>query len=70
MVDWEQGVYAGNIAKCGSGAATAAWGSAKVVTGDTDGTGGFSEGAVIAAETTDAVDNAIQVNIVAASYGR
>ncbi|HMA96100.1 MAG TPA: arabinofuranosidase catalytic domain-containing protein [Polyangiaceae bacterium] len=127
MVDWEQGVYAGNIAKCGSGAAQSAdctatgenpnppitfdvvtalakhdgtkhWqikaGNAKSGSltvsidlptlpkgysplkqegglglgeggaGDPNGTGGFSEGAVVAAETTDAVDNAIQQSIV------
>jgi hypothetical protein len=127
MVDWEQGVYAGNTAKCGSGAAPTAdctttgenpnpsitfdvvttlfkhdgtkhWamkaGNAKAGSlavsadlptlpkgysplkqegglgigeggaGDTNGTGGFSEGAVMAAETTDAVDNAIQKSIV------
>jgi hypothetical protein len=32
--------------------------------GDNGGTGGFSEGAVIAAETTDATDDAIQKSIV------
>jgi non-reducing end alpha-L-arabinofuranosidase len=132
MVDWEQGVYAGNIAKCGSGAATTAdctttgenpnpsitfdvvttlfkhdgtkhWamkaGNAKAGTlavsadlptlpkgysplkqegglglgeggaGDSNGTGGFSEGAVMAAETADAVDNAIQKSIVSV-YGK
>ena len=132
MVDWEQGVYAGNIAKCGSGAAPTAdctttgenanpsvtfdvvttlakhdgtkhWqlkaGNAKSGNlavsidlptlpkgysplkqegglglgeggaGDTNGTGGFSEGAVMAAETTDAVDNAIQKSIVSV-YGK
>ncbi len=132
MVDWEQGVYAGNIAKCGSGAAPTAectttgenvnpsitfdvvttlfkhdgtkhWamkaGNAKEGdlavsvelptlpkgysplkqegglglgeggAGDPNGTGGFSEGAVIAGETVDAVDNAIQKSIVSV-YGR
>jgi hypothetical protein len=132
MVDWEQGVYAGNTAKCGSGAAPTAdctttgenpnpsitfdvvttlfkhdgtkhWamkaGNAKAGSlavsadlptlpkgysplkqegglglgeggaGDTNGTGGFSEGAVMAAETTDAVDNAIQKSIVSV-YGK
>jgi non-reducing end alpha-L-arabinofuranosidase len=127
MVDWEQGVYAGNIAKCGSGAAPAAdctatgenpnpsvtfdivttlfkhngvnhWalknGNVKTGTlavsidlsslpkgysplkqegglglgeggaGDSNGTGGFSEGAVMTGETTDATDNAIQKSIV------
>jgi len=37
--------------------------------GDTNGTGGFSEGAVMAGETTDATDNAIQQSIVGV-YGR
>lgn len=132
MMDWEQGVYAGNTAKCGSGAAPSAdctatgenpnptitfdvvtalekhdgtkhWqlkaGNAKSGSlavsvdlptlpkgysplkqegglglgeggaGDPNGTGGFSEGAVIAAETTDAVDNAIQKSIVSV-YGK
>ncbi len=132
MVDWEQGVYAGNIAKCDSGAAptadctstgentnpsvtydmvttlfkhdgTAHWamknGNAKSGAlavsielptlpkgysplkqegglglgeggaGDSNGTGGFSEGAVIAGETTDAVDDAIQKSIVTV-YGK
>jgi hypothetical protein len=32
--------------------------------GDSGGSGGFSEGAVMAAETTDATDNAIQTSIV------
>jgi hypothetical protein len=132
MVDWEQGVYAGNIAKCNSGAATSAdctttgenanpsvtydivttlfkhngidhWalknGNAKSGAlavsidlsslpkgysplkaegglglgeggaGDTNGTGGFSEGAVIEGETTDATDDAIQKSIVSV-YGK
>jgi hypothetical protein len=132
MVDWEQGVYAGNVAKCGSGAATSAectttgenanpsitfdvvttlfkhdgtkhWemkaGNAKAGSlavsadlptlpkgysplkqegglglgeggaGDTNGTGGFSEGAVVAGETSDAVDSAIQKSIVSV-YGK
>jgi hypothetical protein len=132
MMDWEQGVYAGNTAKCGSGAAPSAdctatgenpnptitfdvvtalekhdgtkhWqmkaGNAKAGNlavsvdlptlpkgysplkqegglglgeggaGDPNGTGGFSEGAVMAAETTDAVDNAIQKSIVSV-YGK
>jgi hypothetical protein len=132
MVDWEQGVYAGNIAKCGSGAAPTAectttgenanpsitfdvvttlfkhdgtkhWamkaGNAKAGNlavsadlptlpkgysplkqegglglgeggaGDPNGTGGFSEGAVIAGETSDPVDNAIQKSIVSV-YGK
>jgi len=132
MVDWEQGVYAGNTAKCGSGAAPTAdctttgenpnpsvtfdvvttlfkhdgvkhWamknGNAKSGAlavsidlptlpkgysplkvegglglgeggaGDTNGTGGFSEGAVMAAETTDATDDAIQKSIVSV-YGK
>jgi hypothetical protein len=132
MVDWEQGVYAGNIAKCGSGAAPTAectttgenpnpsitfdvvttlfkhdgtkhWalkaGNAKAGNlavsidlptlpkgysplkqegglglgeggaGDPNGTGGFSEGAVMAGETTDAVDDAIQKSIVSV-YGK
>jgi non-reducing end alpha-L-arabinofuranosidase len=133
MVDWEQGVYAGNIAKCGSGAAPTAectttgenpnpsitfdvvtalakhdgtkhWmgkaGNAKSGAlavsfeyqtlpkgysplkqegglgigeggaGDSNGTGGFSEGAVMAAETTDATDDAIQKSIVAVYAGK
>ena len=37
--------------------------------GDNGGTGGFSEGAVIAAQTDDATDNAIQKSIVS-TYGR
>ena len=37
--------------------------------GDTNGTGGFSEGAVMAGETTDATNNAIQQSIVGV-YGR
>ena len=37
--------------------------------GDPSGTGGFSEGAVIAGETTDATDNAIQKSIVSV-YGK
>jgi non-reducing end alpha-L-arabinofuranosidase len=37
--------------------------------GDPSGTGGFSEGAVMAAETTDATDNAIQKSIVSV-YGK
>lgn len=37
--------------------------------GDNGGTGGFSERAVIAAQTDDATDNAIQKSIVSA-YGR
>ena len=37
--------------------------------GDTNGTGGFSEGGVIAGETTDATDNAIQQSIVSV-YGK
>jgi hypothetical protein len=132
MVDWEQGVYAGNIAKCGSGAApsaectstgenpnpsipydvvttlfkhdgTAHWAmkaanaksgtlavSANLPTlpkgysplkqegglglgeggaGDANGTGAFSEGAVMAGETTDATDDAIQKSIVSV-YGK
>jgi hypothetical protein len=132
MVDWEQGVYAGNIAKCGSGAAPTAectttgenpnptvtfdvvttlfkhdgtqhWalkaGNAKSGTlavmvdlptlpkgysplkqegglglgeggaGDSGGNGAFSEGAVIAAETSEATDNAFQKNIVGV-YGK
>jgi hypothetical protein len=132
MVDWEQGVYAGNVAKCGSGAAPSAectstgenpnpsitfdvvttlfkhdgvkhWalkaGNAKSGelavsielptlpkgysplkqegglglgeggAGDPNGTGGFSEGGIIASETTDAIDNAIQKSIVSV-YGR
>jgi hypothetical protein len=136
VVDWETGVYAGNIAKCGSGAAagTAAYGCTstgenpnptvthEIVTalfkhdgtahwqgkngnakagelavsfdlptlpkggysplkqegglglgeggaGDSGGSGGFSEGAVIAGETSDATDNAIQKSIVSV-YGK
>jgi hypothetical protein len=132
MVDWEQGVYAGNTAKCSSGAAPSAdctntgenanpsvtfdvvttlfkhdgvkhWalkaGNAKTGAlsvsidlpslpkgysplkqegglglgeggaGDTNGTGGFSEGAVIAGETNDATDDAIQKSIVSV-YGK
>jgi hypothetical protein len=132
MVDWEQGVYAGNTAKCGSGAAPTAdctttgenpnpsvtfdvvttlfkhdgvnhWamknGNAKSGAlavsidlptlpkgysplkvegglglgeggaGDTNGTGAFSEGAVMAGETTDATDAAIQKSIVSV-YGK
>ena len=38
--------------------------------GDPNGSGGFSEGAVMAGETSDATDNAIQDNIVAAGYGK
>jgi hypothetical protein len=131
MVDFETGVYAGNIAKCGSGVPTSVqctstgqnpnpsvtfdivttlfkhngvdhWalktGNAKSGAlsvnidlsalpagysplkqlgglglgeggaGDSNGTGGFSEGAVMAGETTDATDNAIQQNIVSV-YG-
>jgi hypothetical protein len=37
--------------------------------GDPSGTGGFSEGGVIAGETTDATDNAIQKSIVGV-YGK
>lgn len=37
--------------------------------GDTNGTGGFSEGAVMAGETTDATDDAIQKSIVTV-YGK
>jgi len=37
--------------------------------GDSNGTGGFSEGAVIAGETTDATDDAIQKSIVSV-YGK
>ena len=37
--------------------------------GDTNGTGGFSEGAVMAGETTDATDDAIQKSIVSV-YGK
>jgi hypothetical protein len=37
--------------------------------GDPNGTGGFSEGGVIAAETSDATDEAIQKNIVTV-YGK
>ena len=132
MVDWEQGVYAGNTAKCNSGAAPTAdctttgenpnpsvtfdvvttlfkhdgvahWalknGNAKSGAlsvsidlptlpkgysplkvegglglgeggaGDTNGTGGFSEGAVMAGETTDTPDDAIQKRIVSV-YGK
>ena len=131
MVDWETGVYAGNIAKCNSGAAcpdcTATgenpnpsvphdvvsvvfkhngvdhWalktGNAKTGAlsvnvdlpalpkgysplkqegglglgeggaGDQNGTGGFSEGAVMAGETSEATDDAIQASIVGV-YGR
>jgi len=133
MVDWEQGVYAGNIAKCGSGVPSTAectstgenpnpsvtfdivttlfkhdgtshwagkYGNAKAGAlavsfdlptlpkggysplkqegglglgeggaGDPNGTGGFSEGAVMAGETTDATDNAIQQSIVSV-YGK
>jgi hypothetical protein len=130
IVDWEAGVYAGNIAKCGSGAATSvctatgvnpnpsilhdivtAWfkhdgvahwqlkaGNSKTGllavsidlptlpvgysplrqegglglgeggAGDKGGSGGFSEGAVMAGETTDATDDAIQKSIVSV-YG-
>jgi non-reducing end alpha-L-arabinofuranosidase len=132
MVDWEQGVYAGNIAKCGSGAAPTAectssgenpnptvtfdvvttlfkhdgtkhWalkaGNAKSGTlavmidlptlpkgysplkqegglglgeggaGDSGGNGGFSEGAIIAGETSNTTDDAFQKNIVSV-YGK
>lgn len=134
MVDWEQGVYAGNVAKCGSGVPASAectttgenasnpsvtfdvvtalfkhdgvnhWaakhGNAKAGplaisidlptlpkggysplkqegglglgeggAGDPNGTGGFSEGAVMAGETSDATDNAIQQSIVGV-YGK
>jgi non-reducing end alpha-L-arabinofuranosidase len=132
MVDWETGVYAGNIAKCDSGAAcpncTATGENPNpsvphgIVTalfkhdginhwqiksgnaqegllsinidlptlpeggysplqqegglalgeggaGDSGGSGGFSEGAVIAGETSDATDDAIQQSIVSI-YGR
>jgi hypothetical protein len=132
MVDWEQGVYAGNIAKCGSGAAPSAdctstgenpnpsvtfdivttlfkhngidhWalktanaksgalsvnidlsslpkgysplkaegglGLGEGGAGDANGTGGFSEGAVIAGETSNATDDAIQKSIVSV-YGK
>jgi hypothetical protein len=132
MVDWEQGVYAGNIAKCGSGAAPTAdcttsgenpnptvtfdvvttlfkhdgtkhWalkagnaksGALEVMidlptlpkgysplkqegglglgeggAGDSGGNGAFSEGAVIAGETSEATDNALQKNIVGV-YGK
>jgi len=132
MVDWEQGVYAGNTAKCNSGAAPTAdctttgenpnpsvtfdvvttlfkhdgvkhwamkYGNAKSGAlavsidlptlpkgysplkvegglglgeggaGDTNGTGGFSEGAVMAGETTDATDDSIQKSIVSV-YGK
>jgi hypothetical protein len=127
MVDWEQGVYAGNTGVTGSGVPSSVATTAKgenpnptitydIVTalmkhngvnhwalkagnaqtgalavsidlnslpsgysplkqegglglgeggaGDAHGAGGFSEGAVIAAETTDATDNAIQKSIV------
>jgi len=37
--------------------------------GSNMGTGAFSEGVVIAAQTTDATDNAIQVNLVSV-YGK
>jgi hypothetical protein len=37
--------------------------------GDAGGNGGFSEGGVIAGETTDATDNAIQKSIVSV-YGK
>jgi hypothetical protein len=37
--------------------------------GDPNGTGGFSEGAVMAGETTDETDNAIQRSIVSV-YGK
>ena len=37
--------------------------------GDSNGTGGFSEGAVMAGETTDATDDAIQKSIVSV-YGK
>jgi hypothetical protein len=133
MVDWEQGVYAGNLAKCGSGVPASAectttgenpnpsvtfdivttlfkhdgvahwaakYGNAKAGAlavsfdlptlpkggysplkqegglglgeggaGDPNGTGGFSEGAVMAGETTEATDDAIQASIVS-DYGR
>jgi hypothetical protein len=136
VVDWETGVYAGNIAKCNSGAAagttaygctatgenpnptvtydivtalfkhdgTAHWqgknGNAKSGTlavsfdlptlpkggysplkqegglglgeggaGDAGGSGGFSEGAVMAGETSNATDDAIQKSIVSV-YGK
>jgi non-reducing end alpha-L-arabinofuranosidase len=133
LVDWEQGVYAGNTAKCNSGvpagatctatgenpnpsiphdivtalfkhdgvnhwalkAANAKSGALAVSidlptlpkggysplkqegglglgeggAGDAGGSGGFSEGAIIAAETTDATDDAIQKNIVSV-YGK
>ena len=128
MVDWEQGVYAGNTGLCGSGIPTGTtctttgqnpnptvsfnivtalmkhnginhWalksgnaqsgalsvnidlsslptggysplkqegglGLGEGGAGDSGGSGGFSEGAVMAAETTDATDNAIQTSIV------
>jgi hypothetical protein len=128
MVDWEQGVYAGNTGLCGSGIPTGTtctssgqnpnptvsfnivtalmkhngvnhWalksgnaqagalsvnidlnalptggysplkqegglGLGEGGAGDSGGSGGFSEGAVVAAETTDATDNAIQSSIV------
>jgi non-reducing end alpha-L-arabinofuranosidase len=132
MVDWEQGVYTGNTAKCNSGvpagttctatgenanpsiphdivtalmkhngvdhwalkAGNAKTGELSVSAdlpalpkgysplkqegglglgeggaGDSGGSGGFSEGAVIAGETTDATDNAIQKSIVSV-YGK
>jgi len=131
MFDWEQGVYAGNICKCNSGAGclecTATgenpnpsvyhdivtmfgkhngvdhWqlksgnaqegalmvnidepalpagysplrqegglGLGEGGAGDPNGSGGFSEGAVIAGETSDATDDAIQASIVSV-YGR
>jgi hypothetical protein len=131
MVDWETGVYAGNIAKCNSGAADTDCTSTgqnpnaavayNIVTtlakhngvnhwamktgnaqtgalsvnidlsalpagysplqqqgglalgeggaGDSGGSGGFSEGGVIAAETSDATDNAFQSSIVSV-YGK
>ncbi len=132
MVDFETGVYAGNTAKCGSGAPTTVdctstgenpnpsvtfdivstffkhngvdhWalktGNAKTGplsvninltalpkgysplkqegglglgeggAGDSNGTGGFSEGAVMTGETSDATDNAIQQSIVGV-YGK
>jgi len=131
MFDWEQGVYAGNICKCNSGAGcqecTATgenpnpsvhhdivtmfgkhngvdhWqlksgnaqegalmvnidesalpdgysplrqegglGLGEGGAGDPNGSGGFSEGAVIVGETSDATDDAIQASIVSV-YGR
>jgi hypothetical protein len=132
LVDWEQGVYAGNTAKCNSGvpavttctatgenpnpsvpheivtalfkhngvdhwalkAANAKTGELSVSidlpalpkgysplkqegglglgeggAGDSGGSGGFSEGAVMSGETTDATDNAIQKSIVSV-YGK